>query len=120
MVARINIDDFSKGEDLAFPVYMRNKDETVILNAASQQIDFVIVDLLTRAIVVEFNSSPQVVLADAGTGDWTITLSRVDLASLNHTDEYEYNVFSTSNNGAGERLHQLIGLFTLDRSGEPT
>ena len=118
MVATHDIKTFSKGEDVQFNVLLKNRDGTPLSDAATQTIDFVISEKNTGVVLAEFNTSPEVVLADAGTATWTVKLLRADLAVMTQDVAYEYNIWSTS--AAAWRVLQITGTFTLLQADSPS
>ena len=117
MVATHDIKTFSKGEDVKFSILLKNRDGTPLSDAATQTISFVISDKLTGATLAEFNTTPEIILADAPTANWTVTLLRAALAALTQEVAYEFNVWSTS--AASWRVLQITGTFTLLQADSP-
>ena len=117
MSAEINITSFAKGEDFQAILHLKNRNKSVLSDAATQTVNFVLSDQ-DGTIVVEFETSPQIVLADAAKGTWNVLLTRTDLTTLVAETEYNYDVWTTD--AGGIRLHQLSGTFTLDSAVSPT
>ena len=118
MVARHDIKTFSKGEDVQFNLLLKNRDGTPLSDAATQTVVFVISEKNSGTVLAEFNTTPEVVLTDAGTATWTVKLLRADLAFMDQDVSYEYNVWSTS--AALWRVLQITGTFTLLQADSPT
>ena len=66
---------------------------------------------MTATNVLEFSSTPQIVLTDAPTGLWTITLQKSDLASLKPKYPYRYELRSKL--GTADHIVQVSGEFVL-------
>ena len=119
MSTKQNILDFSKGEGLAINLSLQNRDETPLVDAATQTIDFVIsASAETDPPIAEFDTTPQIVLVDAPTAAWTVAIAPADLSALTEGVEYRYDVWSTS--VAGLVLHQIGGALLLAPATSPT
>lgn len=119
MVAKINILEFSKGEGLAIGLTLHNRDETPLVDAATQTIDFVIsTSAETDPPLYEFNTTPQIVLNDAPTAVWTVAIAPADISALVEGVEYRYDIWSTS--AAGLPLHQIGGALVMAPATSPT
>ena len=117
MVATHDIKTFSKGEDVQFTMLLKNRDGTPLSDAATQVVNFVISKKLGGAIIAEFNTTPEITLADALTANWTVKLLRADLTLLEQKVDYEYNVWSTS--ATSWRILQITGTLTLLQADSP-
>ena len=114
MAARVDITAFSKGEDFQIEVTANNRDRTPIDNAATQTFEFIISSEAGAVALLTFNTTPQIVLADADTGLWQISLSPVDLTTLTELTDYWYEIWTTS--AGGIEIHHIKGILNLNTS----
>ncbi len=114
-----DIKTFSKDETVEVTLLLRNRDGTVITSAATVAVDLVISKDGTSDAVYEFDTTPQIILADAPTGQWNVTLEPADVVNLKEGAEYRYDVWSTGSGGT-PRLHQITGVLQLQKSTPPS
>lgn len=121
MAAEIDITTFSDGEDVIIELFAKDDDgvaltdtsnETIRMNVALRR-DQDVPDLTVDA-------APNVVLTDAGLGQWTITLDAVDDLSgvITPGAAYHYSIWSI-NSVTGKTYHQARGRLVLQRSVGP-
>ena len=119
-----DIKDFKYGEDVQLSLYLKDRPIPPKLvgdplsDAATQVISFVISEVATGVLVVEFTSTSEIVLNSAPLALWDATFSKTALAILDAEKEYTYDLWSTS--AGGTRLHQNSGVFYLGPMTAPT
>lgn len=109
--SRNNIDGFHFGETIDIVVFAKNRDGTVIDSPASQTMKMVISATVGGAPLLEFSAAPQVILQDAGTGNFLIRLFDSDYSSLSEATRYFYNIWTVD--GSSVDLLQAHGEFYL-------
>ena len=111
MAIEEDIDTFHEGEGLALTLAAKNRDGSVITTPASQTITFEIATKKGGPASLTFNSSPQVVLTDSGTGTWTIAPTASDLSTMTEGKTYYYNIRSQL--GAADPILQKKGKLVI-------
>lgn len=118
MATVLNIADFHHGETLVITLSAKNPDGSVITNAANQTVTWQISNKEDGPAVLSFDTAPQVVLQDAPTGVWDLSLQFADYNTfLRETKTYYYNVWTTDLSGTN--LLQVKGTLAMGSSINP-
>jgi hypothetical protein len=108
----LDITEFSYGETLTFTIAAKDRDGSVITTPGSQTLTLWIGNTLGGAAALEFNSSPEVVLSDAGTGTWLVSVPYASYSStLSEGRVYYYNL--TTKLGSDDPILQKSGKIRL-------
>ena len=110
-----DITEFHHGETLQFTIAAKNRDGSVIDTPASQTLTLWIGNSIGGDVLLEFNTSPEVVLSDAGAGVWLVSVPYASyFADLIEARTYYYNI--TTKLGSDDPILQKEGRIRLNYS----
>lgn len=107
-----DLTEFYHGETIEFTVAAKDRDGSVITTPGSQTLTFWIGNTQGGAALLEFSASPEVVLSDAGTGVWLVSIPFSAYSDdLNESSVLYYNI--TTKLGSDDPIMQKSGRLLL-------
>lgn len=120
MSAEVDITTFSDGEDIIIEVFAKDDEGNALTDTGNETIRLNVARNKTAAPVLSVDTSPQVVLTNAGTAHWTITLDAVNdlLNVIEPGRAYVFSIWSI-NGSTGRTYHQAEGRLVYQPSVGP-
>lgn len=118
MPAPFNLNGFAHGETVQFSVRARRPGGAVLTTPGTATVILTIGATVEGEPIVQFSTGTgHIVLADAGTAEFDVTLQPADLAEIAEGTAYWYNIWTIQ---GAEKRKQAYGRFVLKRSILPT
>jgi len=118
MATETNITEFYKGEYLQITFFAKDRNGAVIETPASQIITLTISDTPEGIPTHTFGTATgEITLTNATTGEFTIYLTAIKMATLLEGRSYYYNIWTGLS--ANQIVLQALGKLTLKKSVEP-
>lgn len=112
----LDLEGFHIGETVQCAVFAKERDKTVLVSASTATMTMRISRTAFTTSIYVFNTTPEIVLADEPTAEFTIVLPAATIPLLTEEIKYHYDIYTTS--AAGDILHQVGGVLQLQGSVE--